>query len=153
VEEELGAPAANSEVAPQGSETVFVIDDNPAVRSSVCKVLQERGYLVLEAVNGPEALRVSQNFAGKIDLLLTDVTLPGMSGKDVAQHLLALRPDLKLLYMTGYTHTQAADAVPLPVPVFRKPFTGAALARKVRAVLDGSEENSHTEVEDKKKRG
>jgi two-component system, cell cycle sensor histidine kinase and response regulator CckA len=151
VEEELGAPAAKSEVAPQGCETVFVIDDNPAVRTSVCNVLKERGYQVLEAVNGPEALRVSQNFAGKIDLLLTDVTLPGMSGKDVAQHLRALRPDLKLLYMTGYTHAQAADTVPQPVPVFRKPFTGAALARKVRAVLDGAPENTQTEEEPKKR--
>ncbi|HET7442094.1 MAG TPA: PAS domain S-box protein [Terriglobales bacterium] len=123
-----------SDSKPCGDETVLLLDDNPTVRSSVYRVLSECGYRVMEAVNGPEALRLSQNYKDRIDLLLTDLTLPGMSGREVARQLCALRPELRVLYITGYDHTHSTEGQ--DALLFRKPFTGSALARRVRSVLD-----------------
>lgn len=136
VNEELQAQPAVCDGQPGGCETVLLVDDNPTVRSSVYRVLSERGYKVLEAVNGSEALRLSQNYAERIDLLLTDLMLPGMSGREVAQHLRAVHPHLKVLFMTGYSHSHSTQPNGEPLALFRKPFTGSALARKVRSVLD-----------------
>ena len=137
VNEELEAQPAVCDSKPGGCETVLLVDDNPTVRSSVYRVLSEHGYKVLDAVNGSEALRLSQNCAERIDLLLTDLMLPGMSGREVAQHLRAVRPDLKVLFITGYSQSHGTEPGGEPLVLFRKPFTGSALARKVRSVLDG----------------
>jgi CheY-like chemotaxis protein len=106
------------------------------------QVLQKHGYNVLEARDGGEALVVCERHQGKIDLLLTDVVLENMSGQDVAERLLRFRPDMKVLYVSGY----ADDAIvkhgvlTAGAAFLQKPFTTEALARKIRHVLEARSE-------------
>ena len=122
-----------------GSETVLIAEDEPGVLALVCETLRAHGYTVLEARNGKEALAVSRQYQGRIHLLLTDVVMPQMNGREVSERLLLMRPEVKVLYMSGYTddavlrHGVVADGVDfLP-----KPFTPGAVARTVRKALDG----------------
>lgn len=123
---------------PSGSETVLLVEDEDAVREIVRRVLERQGYHVLEAASGALALVVAAAWASRINLLLTDVIMPGMNGPQLAAQLLALRPDLRVLYASGY----AADALgPMglatpDVALIQKPFTPAELARRVRQALD-----------------
>ncbi len=121
-----------------GSETILLVEDDEAVRSLAGDVLQRHGYTVLEARHGAEALVISERHAGPIALMLTDVVMPGKRGHEVAGQLAAGRPDMKVLYMSGYTdngivHQGVLDA---GMAFLAKPFTPSALARKVREVLD-----------------
>ena len=119
-------------------ETVLLVEDEDGVRSLVREVLKRQGYRVLETRHGGEALVASEQHQGKIDLLLTDVVLAQMSGRDIAKRLCPMRPDMKVLYVSGYTeeaihHHGVLD----PGTAFlQKPFTPSVLARKVREVLD-----------------
>jgi PAS domain S-box-containing protein len=124
--------------APSGQETILLVEDNPEVRDLARQVLARQGYTVLEAAEGEEALRRAEAHAGPIHLLLTDVVMPGMTGKALAERLGALRPDLKVLYMSGYTdETIAHHGVLEPgVAFLQKPFTSFNLALKVRQVLN-----------------
>jgi PAS domain S-box-containing protein len=123
---------------PRGTETVLVAEDEDAVRSVAKELLSLCGYSVLEARNGREGLDLARAHPGPIHLLLTDVVMPVMSGTELAQHLAALRPAMKVLFMSGYTN----DTVALrriaegEIPLLEKPFTTEALARQVRAALD-----------------
>jgi len=123
---------------PGGVETVLVAEDDPAVRALVCGALASRGYTVQEARDGREALAAARGYKGPIHLLLTDVVLPHMSGRRLAERLRAERPESRLLYMSGYTddavvsHGVSAGNVPF----LQKPFSASALSRKVREVLD-----------------
>jgi len=123
---------------PGGVETVLVAEDDPAVRALVCGALADRGYTVQEARDGREALAAARLYKGPIHLLLTDVVLPHMSGRRLAERLRAERPESRLLYMSGYTddavvsHGVSAGNVPF----LQKPFSASALSRKVREVLD-----------------
>mgnify|MGYP005831660567 CR=1 FL=1 len=123
---------------PNRYETILVAEDEPMVRNLVGTLLQNQGYHVLCAGNGPEALRLSDEHSGAIDLLLTDMVMPGMSGPELARELTARRPSLRVLYMSGYTEYAVVDQGVLEkVQSFIwKPFTNAALAQKVREVLD-----------------
>jgi len=130
------SPAAPQPPA-RGSETVLVVEDEDGVRSIIRRILENRGYTVLDASNGPDALAVSDAHAGAIDLLLTDVVLPQMSGRAVAEAVTARRPAIKVLFMSGYTddaivHHGMLDA---GLAFLQKPFTAQALAERVRAVL------------------
>jgi signal transduction histidine kinase len=122
----------------RGSETILLVDDDVDVLHVLAQILSESGYTVLEAADGAEALLVSERYARPIHLLLTDVVLPGMRGPEVAARLAAQRPDMKVVYMSGY----AGDAlsphgvVDRGAVVFQKPFTGATLLGKVRETLD-----------------
>lgn len=122
----------------QGSETILLVDDDEGVRHVLAQILLGRGYTVLEAADGAEALLVSERSAHPIHLLLTDVVLPGMRGPEVALRLAAPRPDMKVVYMSGY----AGDAlsphgvVDTGAVILEKPFTGATLLEKVREALD-----------------
>ena len=122
-----------------GTETVLLVEDSDALRDIASRVLERRGYTVLEASDGEAALMLAARHPGAIDLLLTDVVMPEMNGRQLAERLTALRPGLKVLYMSGY----AGDAVTRRgvleqgMAYLQKPFTPDALARKVREVLNG----------------
>jgi len=127
------SPAA----ALRGSETILVLEDEARVRKLVCEVLAGRGYRVLEAVRGEEAIRMAAEHRGRIHLLLTDVVMPEMSGPQVLEQIRARHPNMKVLFMSGYTdeammHHGILDS---GAPFLQKPFLPDALARKVREVL------------------
>jgi two-component system cell cycle sensor histidine kinase/response regulator CckA len=121
----------------RGEETVLVVEDDPAVRGLVEEILRPIGYNVITAENGAVAVRAAQACDGKIDLLLTDVVMPIMGGKEVADRLASLRPGIKVLFMSGYTGNAIAQHGTLgpDVAFIQKPFTPESLSAKVRAVL------------------
>jgi two-component system, cell cycle sensor histidine kinase and response regulator CckA len=119
------------------AETLLLVEDETQVRELEVRMLTQLGYHVLAAANGEEALKVSRAHRGKISLLVTDVVMPNMSGKQVAEDLLSRRPELKVLYLSGYTantigHHGVLDS---SVDFLTKPFTREALARKIREIL------------------
>jgi PAS domain S-box-containing protein len=125
---------------PVGTETVLLAEDAAAVRAAARQILERYGYTVLEAPSGKDALNIALKRQAPIHLLLTDVVMPEMSGRELAEQFLELRPSAKILYMSGYTD----DAVVLHgilsagIAYLQKPFSPATLARKVREVLDAS---------------
>ncbi len=123
----------------RGSETILLAEDEEGVRKLVREVLELRGYRVLEAGDGPAAIELARTHAGPIDLLLTDVVMPQMSGSEVAENLRRLRPEVKVLFLSGYTDHVVIDhgVVPVGADFLEKPFTPDVLAQKVRSVLDG----------------
>jgi PAS domain S-box-containing protein len=131
-------PVVVSTSPPQGSETILLVEDEESIRSLVLSILQAHGYTVLEAGGPLDALEISKNFEKPIHLLFTDVVMPQMSGREMAEQISAVRPDTKVLYMSGYTDQAIAHhGVLAPgVPFLQKPFTPEALAQKVREVLD-----------------
>jgi signal transduction histidine kinase/CheY-like chemotaxis protein len=136
------ARAAARSGATRGTETVLLVENDPGVRALAGRVLHEHGYTVLEARDCDEALRVGRGHEGEIALVLTDLVMPSASGPDVAEELTALRPGVKLVFMSGYTENAAFRQRGLePGTAFLdKPFTPAALAQKVREVLDAAGE-------------
>jgi signal transduction histidine kinase/CheY-like chemotaxis protein len=121
----------------KGSEVVLVVEDEDQVRKLESEVLRARGYVVLEARDGREALSVCKAHQGKIDLLLSDVVMPELGGRELAERVLATRPDTKLLFMSGHTQDVILKkGVKAGTPFLQKPFAPNALADKVRAVLD-----------------
>jgi two-component system cell cycle sensor histidine kinase/response regulator CckA len=137
-----GTPAGKSlpglQVVPRGSETVLLAEDEEGVRRLTRLILERHGYKVLEARNGGEALLICEQYAGTIHLLVTDVVMPNLSGRQVAERLLELRPRLKVLYLSGYTDDAIVRHGVLEgdMPFLQKPFTPDALVQKVREVLD-----------------
>ena len=123
---------------PRGHETILVVEDDPMVRRVVARTLAELGYRVLEAIDGEEALGVAGAHEGEIHLLLTDVIMPRMSGRELVATLLPRRPALRILYCSGYTDdTVLRHGIQTEGLMFlQKPFTTEGLARKVREVLD-----------------
>ncbi|HEY0195712.1 MAG TPA: ATP-binding protein [Kofleriaceae bacterium] len=121
-----------------GTETILIVEDDDAVRGLARTLLGRHGYTVLEAQNGGEAFLIAEQHAGPIHLLLTDVIMPRMSGRQVADSLLALRRDMKLLYMSGYTDDAATlqGIVESGVSLLQKPITTEPLLREIRRVLD-----------------
>ena len=138
VDEPESPAAAPVPPAVGGSETVLVVEDVAAVRAVAREMLERRGYTVLEAPDGATALRLAGKHRGEIHLLLTDVVMPGGSGRALADQLLGLRPTMKVLYMSGYTDDAVVRHGILQegIAYLQKPFTPENLARKVRAALD-----------------
>jgi len=126
----------------EGSETILLVEDAQPVRLIARRALQSRGYTVLEAGGGEEALLLSEQFTGTIHLLLADVVMPGMSGKEVATRLACLRPETKILFMSGYTDDAIVHHGVLDkgMMLLEKPFTPSHLADVVRQVLDADED-------------
>jgi nitrogen-specific signal transduction histidine kinase/ActR/RegA family two-component response regulator len=122
----------------RGVETILLVEDEAGVRTLIRQVLQRHGYTVIDCSHGGEALLAAERHHGRIHLLLTDVVLPQMNGRELTERLLALRSDMKVMYMSGYTDEAIAHhGVLTPGSAFvQKPFTNEALARKVREVLD-----------------
>jgi two-component system cell cycle sensor histidine kinase/response regulator CckA len=116
---------------------VLIAEDEEAVRSLTTRILKQAGYSVLAARSGDEALRVSELHPGSIDLLLTDVVMPGMFGNELAERLAKLRPNLQVLYMSGYIDTSFAQAPQTePIAFLPKPFSQEELLMQVRDLLD-----------------
>ena len=137
--EPADASAAASYRMPRGTETILLAEDEGAARAMVRMALEGQGYTVLEAGDGEEAARLFRQHPGPVHLLLTDVVMPRMSGRQLAELAVGLRPQTKVLYVSGYTDDAVIrhGVVQAGVPFLQKPFTLAALARKVREVLDG----------------
>ena len=122
---------------PRGSETILVVEDEPGVRSLAVEFLRRHGYQVLEAENGSRALELFAREGQRIDLVLTDVVMPGMNGPEMVQHLLALRPELKVLFMSGYTDDVLPHDTSLETwRLVQKPFSVEELIVKLRETLD-----------------
>jgi len=139
---EAGVETAVAVVAPaapgRGSETILLVEDEAPVRDLTRRCLEQRGYSVLQAASAEDALELLAKHSGRLDLLLTDVVMPGASGPELATRLTAERPDLHVLFVSGYPDDSPASAGVLEggTAFLQKPFTPDTLARKVRAVLD-----------------
>jgi len=132
-----GAATAAPGASRRGTETVLLVEDAAAVRAVTHQALARQGYTVLDAPNGAEALRIAASHPGPIHLLLTDVVMPGLSGRQLSDQLAQLRPDTKVLYTSGYTDDAVVrhGVLESGIAYLQKPFTVDGLARKVREVL------------------
>jgi nitrogen-specific signal transduction histidine kinase len=138
-EKKLSGPPLASPDLPRGTETILLVEDDPALREMAAALLGRLGYTVLTAGNGLEALNVTHQAAtGHIDLLFTDVVMPHMSGKELADRIQSLYPRTKILFASAYTENAIVHQGVLNpgIILLQKPFTPSALARKVREVLD-----------------
>jgi PAS domain S-box-containing protein len=140
VEEKLlsGKSPHGSKVAPHGNETILLVEDDDAVRAITKLALQSLDYTVLEARNGEEAVRICERHTEPIQLLITDVVMPEMGGRQVAERLTARKQGIKVLFLSGYTDDAVVrhGVIQAEVAFLQKPFTPMALANKVRDVLD-----------------
>jgi CheY-like chemotaxis protein len=133
------APPVQRPAEPRGGdETVLVVEDEDVVRALACRGLREHGYRVLEAKHGREALEHVRRGSPPIDLVISDVVMPELNGRELGARLAELRPALPILYMSGYTGDDVIQRGLLEpgVPFQQKPFTPEGLARKVREMLD-----------------
>ena len=135
---ETDEPHTTQDELPQGRETVLLTEDEKQVRQMIRMILEMGGYHVLEAASGEEALAIYKQHEGQIDLVMTDVVMPKMSGRELAQSLEVLHPGIKVLYMSGYTDDAIVrhGLLDQEIAFLQKPFTPDALMRKVREVLD-----------------
>ncbi|MGH7636821.1 MAG: ATP-binding protein, partial [Gemmatimonadaceae bacterium] len=129
---------AERRVPSSTGETILLVEDEDSVRRLARRVLESQGYTVLEAINGEDALRIAQDYAGVIDLLLSDVVMPEVGGRMLAERLSGTRPDIEVLFMSGYTDDDILRRGLLErgQRLIQKPFTATTLAHEVRAVLD-----------------
>jgi CheY-like chemotaxis protein len=137
----IAEPKAIEVTELKGRETILVVEDDDTLREVITRGLKRFGYGVLTAANGGEALLTCEKRKGPIHLLLTDVVLPQMGGRELAGRLVALRPDLKVLYMSGYTENAIVNHGILDEDVgfLQKPFKVNAMVRKIRKVLDAKD--------------
>ena len=135
----------SSGVAATGNETILLVEDEKAILTMTSMMLERLGYTVLTASTPDQAISISQSYSSRIDLLMTDVVMPEMSGRNLAEKLLQLNPNLKCLYMSGYTANVIAHHGVLDkgVHFIHKPFSKQDLAAKLREVLDESKSSSH----------
>ncbi len=145
---ESARPSSVNEVTPHGTETILLVEDEPGVRKVAMKALQTHGYRVLTASDGADALRLIQSFHEPIDLLLTDVVMPGMSGRELREEIERIRPIRQVIYTSGYTD----DAVvrhgisASECDFIQKPFSVPVLLKKVRSVLDRERKKQTSEL-------
>jgi CheY-like chemotaxis protein len=139
-QDSLVKPEAASREKPQGSEMILLVEDAEPLRKLAQAFLESNGFRVQSAANGEAALEIAAHHSGIFDLLLTDVVMPGMNGRVLAEQLLLRQPGLKVLFMSGYTDTFIAGHGVLQkgTNLLHKPFTEEILISKVREVLDGT---------------
>jgi two-component system cell cycle sensor histidine kinase/response regulator CckA len=121
------------------TETVLVVENETAIKTLVQMALERHGYVVLTAESGSEALHLAAAYQGPIDLLVTDVVIPDLRGPELAKRLVAQRPTLATLFMSGYIDDALGEdtsSLPVPVDFIQKPFAPSALAARVRGMLD-----------------
>jgi len=149
------AVRAEEATAAPGRETILLVEDAKRVREVVREILEMSGYEVLEARQGAEALKISGRHQGPIHLMVTDVVMPEMSGRELAQRLAPLRPDMRVLYMSGYTDDDIVrhGVLDAGIAFISKPFTPDALAAKTREVLDAPPKSPAAEPPDPGARG
>jgi len=135
---EIERATCDSDNLPGGSETILLVEDEDPVRELTYRMLESYGYVVLEAGHPDQALRVSEQHKGDIDLLVSDVVMPGMGGPALAEQLTRSRPQLKVLYISGYTDDEIIrrGVVEQGIRLLQKPFAPDELARKVREALE-----------------
>lgn len=142
VEDALEEPAFKSEISPafaaRGTETILLVEDQDGIRDLVREFLQKNSYTVLHAVDGNEALQIADKYKHPIHLLLTDVVMPNVGGRELAQRLTQPRPKMKVLFMSGYPDhaSWSSELVDDTAAVLQKPFSLDTLARKIRSLLD-----------------
>lgn len=121
-----------------GNPVILVVDDDEAVLQVACKVLDRGGFQTVPAPGGPEALQIAEDWGGRFDLLLTDIVMPEMTGRELAEEMVARFPSVRVLYMSAYTDDEVVlDGLKTSdVNFIPKPFTVEGLRAKVRAVLD-----------------
>ena len=132
-----------SEELPRGSETILVVEDDSSLREVTCEFLQNTGYVVMSAGSPEEALRLAECHSGGIDFLLTDVIMPKMNGRELATRLIKARPEMKVLFVSGYANDFVRDevhgALDEGLAFLQKPFTRVAVTRKIREILDSQQ--------------
>jgi two-component system, cell cycle sensor histidine kinase and response regulator CckA len=130
--------AENTQMSPRGTETILVVEDDPALRALSARVLEANGYTVLLARNGIEALAIASGYAGHIDMVATDVVMPKMNGRPLVEKLTETRQGMRVLFMSGYTDDEVMrrGVIDGHAAFLQKPFTPPQFARKVREVLD-----------------
>ena len=142
---QMDAPASQNEVSPQrnegqhhGSETILLVEDEANVREFIGRLLAQEGYTIIQASNGSEALTLCQQQTPSLDLLITDVVMPKMGGPTLVEHLAPLYPDIKVIYISGYTDKTTIEPkmYGLQTTFLQKPFTSNNLTHKIRAILD-----------------
>jgi two-component system cell cycle sensor histidine kinase/response regulator CckA len=130
-------PTMTAAPEPGLKETILLVDDEQSVRTIVLKILRRAHYNVLEAENGEAALRIAEAHPGKIDLVITDMFMPGLRGREVVERLAPTRPGLRALFISGYADQDARTGVPGGANFLNKPFSGKELATAVEKVLKG----------------
>jgi PAS domain S-box-containing protein len=129
------AKAVTGSESEQGQETILLVEDEANVRHLTCEYLEKQGYTVLEAGNGATAMEIVKAYVRPIHLLLSDVIMPEMNGRELANRISALRPEIKVLYMSGYTEDVVGAKLDEEITLLQKPFSLTALKQKVREVL------------------
>ena len=137
-----GCNGARRSAKLEGSETILVVEDEDALRTLLCRFFRLYGYNVMEARDGGEALLLSERHRGPIHLMVTDVVMPQMSGKELADRLAPLHPEMTVFFMSGYTDSDLTSyGAPEPSQHFiPKPFRPMDLVKKVRDILDAARE-------------
>jgi two-component system cell cycle sensor histidine kinase/response regulator CckA len=136
--DEVDEPTSSAGV-PHGTESILLVEDDEPVRRLAMQILRTAGYAVSETASGNEALKLAADKTRRIDLVVTDVVMPGMTGREMAERLAMIRPGIKVLFVSGYANDAAVNRGVLPpgTAFLQKPFTLATLTQKVREVLDG----------------
>jgi CheY-like chemotaxis protein len=133
---EQNAPNRGRSTLGRGSETVLLVEDEESLRTLTRTLLEQGGYTVLEARQGSEAIEIARQHRGPIDLLLTDMVMPGLGGPEVARDLVPIHPESKVLYMSGYASFPRRGMLDSDAILLQKPFTRDGLLSKLREVLD-----------------